>query len=47
MENETQKNLSIEKEEEFEVEGYYDCSSAGAMCYHDCIFSTPIFSESD
>lgn len=47
MEKEPQVNLSAETEEEFEVEGYYSCSSAAAMCYHDCIFSTPMFSESD
>ncbi|WP_156130249.1 hypothetical protein [Paenibacillus durus] len=47
MENEIQKNSSAETEEEFEVEGYYSCSSAAAMCYHDCLFSSPMMSESD
>ncbi|WP_340020807.1 hypothetical protein MHI24_17510 [Paenibacillus sp. FSL K6-1096] len=47
MDKEQELNLTAPAEEEFEVEGYYSCSSAAAMCYHDCIFSTVIFTEAD
>ncbi|CAH1059045.1 hypothetical protein [Paenibacillus pseudetheri] len=49
MENEIQNNLSSanEVDEELEIEGYSTCYTSGAMCFHDCFWSTSIFSESD
>lgn len=48
MEKTTQMEAQVEiKAEDMEIEGYTPCSTVTHQCYHDCIWESVMFAETD
>lgn len=48
MEKTTQVEVQLElKDEDMEIEGYNPCYTTVHQCYHDCIWGSVMFAETD